>query len=217
MQDGESTGTRRRRRGQTLVQAICQAALTELCAVGYADLSMEGVADRARTGKAALYSRWSSKQELVLDALLHALPDQREIPLPGTVRGDLITLLSVMSELLSGRTAYPGIAVIGEMLRESELRAAFRTKIVEPRLALIQTILQRGVARGEVAPHAASPLYARVGPALVMQSLLLTGAPPTKHEITQIVDRVIIPLLLSRVPDDDLRSAARSRPSKQAK
>ena len=68
-----------RRRGHVLEQAIYEAAMAELGERGYAQLSMEGVASRARTGKAALYRRWSSKRDLILDALTHALPIAPEI------------------------------------------------------------------------------------------------------------------------------------------
>ena len=68
---------RSRRRGDKLEHALYAAALAELADVGYGRLTMEGIAARARTGKAALYRRWPTKHALVLDALCHALP-----PLP---------------------------------------------------------------------------------------------------------------------------------------
>ena len=55
---------RRRRRGVELEGAILRAAWDELTAVGYARLSMEGVADRAQTGKQVLYRRWPNRAEL---------------------------------------------------------------------------------------------------------------------------------------------------------
>ncbi|HEV8371711.1 MAG TPA: hypothetical protein VGR68_00790, partial [Actinomycetota bacterium] len=42
-----------RRRGQTLEQAIFDAVIDQLQAVGYTGLTMEGVAACAQTGKAA--------------------------------------------------------------------------------------------------------------------------------------------------------------------
>ena len=63
-----------RRRGKELEDALYDATLAELAAVGYGGLTMEGIAARARTGKAALYRRWTSKHDLVQAALLYALP-----------------------------------------------------------------------------------------------------------------------------------------------
>src|SRR3954447_4114249 len=63
-----------RRRGAALQDAILQAAFDELSEVGYTAFAVEAVAARARTGKASIYRRWPTKQELVMDALLERLP-----------------------------------------------------------------------------------------------------------------------------------------------
>src|SRR6201992_3847700 len=73
-QMGQQTATvRTRRRGKQLEDALYDATLAELAAVGYGGLTMEGIAARARTGKAALYRRWTCKHDLVQAALLSAL------------------------------------------------------------------------------------------------------------------------------------------------
>src|SRR5437868_2699955 len=68
-----------RRRGEALCAAIRAAVLDELADCGYAGLSIERVAERARTGKASIYRRWPNRLELVLDALDHILPDPDEV------------------------------------------------------------------------------------------------------------------------------------------
>src|SRR5438093_6245104 len=52
-------------------------------------LTMEGVAAGAQTGKAAVYRRWPSKEDLVADALEAGLPRFEEVPDLGSVREDL--------------------------------------------------------------------------------------------------------------------------------
>lgn len=63
-----------RRRGEVLERALYDATLAELESAGYGGLTMEGIAARAQTGKAALYRRWAGKRELVLAAVQYALP-----------------------------------------------------------------------------------------------------------------------------------------------
>src|SRR4051794_9492285 len=65
-----------RRRGDVLTTAIFEATLAELDEVGYAELSMERVAYRARASKGSLYRRWNSRAELVVDAMHHVRPYQ---------------------------------------------------------------------------------------------------------------------------------------------
>jgi Bacterial regulatory proteins, tetR family len=79
--------SRPRRRGRALDEAIYRATLDELAEHGYAKLTMEGVADRARAGKASLYRRWPTRVELVLDAVAHTLPDPLTVPDTGSLRG----------------------------------------------------------------------------------------------------------------------------------
>jgi AcrR family transcriptional regulator len=62
---------RHRRRGQELESALLEAAWDELVEFGFANLTMESVAARARTGIAVLYRRWANKDQLVLAAIEH--------------------------------------------------------------------------------------------------------------------------------------------------
>ena len=61
--------------------AIVKAALELLVEVGYQRLTMEQVQRRAGVGKATIYRRWTSKAELVKDAIQHF---SAELPLPDT-------------------------------------------------------------------------------------------------------------------------------------
>ena len=98
---------RQRRRGEELEAALLQAAWDELVSVGFARLTMESVAARARTGVAVLYRRWPRKDDLVLDAIHHyGATHPVEIPDTGSLRGDMIGLLSGFS---SGRVAFVAV------------------------------------------------------------------------------------------------------------
>src|SRR5271154_4390382 len=63
--------TRQRRRGEELEAALLDAAWEELAEVGFAKLTMESVAARAKTGIAVLYRRWAGKDDLALAAIAH--------------------------------------------------------------------------------------------------------------------------------------------------
>lgn len=184
-----------RRRGQALEHAIRQAALDELAERGYAQLTMESVARRARTGKGALYRRWAAKQELVLDALLGAMPDLPEVEATGSVRQQLLMALTAIADTLAGRGSFPGLDVLAEVLRIPELRDAFGRQVIAPRVRVVMGILQRAAERGEIDASRVDELVARTGPALVVETYLLTGAPPAPNELSRILETVVIPLL----------------------
>jgi AcrR family transcriptional regulator len=146
----EPAATQTRRRGAALERAIYQATMEELAAAGYSGLTMEGVARRAQTGKAALYRRWPAKKDLVLEALLRTLPPAREVARSGSIRDDLLAALTVMAEALAGEAARPGLDVMIDLLRHPELRQAFVARVIEPRLRLIEATLHQAAARGEM-------------------------------------------------------------------
>src|ERR1700734_2126213 len=144
---------RRRRRGEQLESPLLDAAWDELAEVGYASLTMEAVAARARTGVAVLYRRWANKDELALAALEHyrqahpiATPDT------GTLRGDLLALLTAISKGRATWTAVAAAAGFSGLLADTGLTPAqARHKVLgEPRPWSDQVIYQRAHDRGEI-------------------------------------------------------------------
>jgi AcrR family transcriptional regulator len=182
---------RSRRRGEALEHALYDATLAELEDVGYGGLTMEGIAARARTGKAALYRRWSTKQALVQAALLYALPPMPEPRSDRSARENLLAAFSAHCDVVAGKTAFPSLAIMGQLIHESELRTIFADAVVTPRLRIIESILETGEDNGELDSSLLTPLSARVGPALINQHLMLTGAPPNRRQLIRIVDTVI--------------------------
>lgn len=74
--------------------AILHATWNELSEVGYNNLTMEGIAARAKTNKAVLYRRWPNKSGLVVAVLRKYLPNPpNEIPNTGNLRNDVLTYL----------------------------------------------------------------------------------------------------------------------------
>lgn len=188
-----STAPTTRRRGSALEAAIFDAALTQLGKLGYAKLTMESVANAAQTGKAALYRRWSSLDELIRDALEHALPSPAAVPVHDDVRADLLALLRCYEEVVD---VSHGAAF--QILKEGDqalLHSVVRNRVVEPLRQLISEALERGVERGEVRADASIPQLTTVGPAMVMYRCLTKGVPIPDEEIVSVVDDVLMPAL----------------------
>jgi AcrR family transcriptional regulator len=184
-----------RRRGRVLERAIFGAVLEELVRVGYAELTVDQVAQRAGTGRATIYRRWPGKRQLVVDAVIDALPPTAAPPDTGDVRRDLLICFERMHGLLGGVGHFVVQALAGEL--HSATRTALldlvREQVLEPRLQVVLDVLLRGAARGQIRAEAAVPLLARTGPALLFQHLLMFGTPPPSSQIEEIVDRVILP------------------------
>ncbi|MDQ6898501.1 MAG: TetR/AcrR family transcriptional regulator [Candidatus Dormibacteraeota bacterium] len=188
------SSSRSRRRGKQLANAIYDAVLTWIKLDGFDALTMEGIAARARTGKSALYRRWSSKEELVLDALLHRLPELDAEPDTGTVRDDVLEHLGCMVDTMKTPAGQAMWTILHNPSSGRAIVEAIDGRVIEPHQRTMLKILRRGVARGEVRPDAVNRLVAQVGPLLIRQHHVAAGL-PSNADVVQIVDQVVVPML----------------------
>lgn len=184
----------RRRRGEELEAAIYQAVIDQLCVVGYAGLTMEGIANAAQTGKAALYRRWSDKTELVLDAVDHVLPSSEDLPDSGSLRDDMIELMRAKAAVLNSPVGRAVQSLLVEIDREQPFVKLVNERIFQPRRNMFQLIVDRAARRGEVRADGISPLAAETGPALLMYRFLGEPTPVPDDFLVSVVDDVILPL-----------------------
>jgi AcrR family transcriptional regulator len=190
-----------RRRGDALTAAIFEATLAELAEVGYAELTMERVASRARASKGSLYRRWSNRAELVVDAMHHARPRHVEAPDTGSVRADLLGYLRAIAELLNGADGEASRGLMVEAVRDPELMAVVRTRFITPGIERVLDVLRRGAVRGEVRPTALTHRIAGVGPGLLRQQFMIYGSPIPDEVVVELVDDVLMPLISPRSSD----------------
>ncbi|MEE1781838.1 TetR-like C-terminal domain-containing protein [Streptomyces sp. SP17BM10] len=187
-----------RRRGKELEDAIFAATLDQLTSGGFARLTMEGVAAAARTGKAALYRRWASKVELVVDALDSTLPRPNGVPDLGSTRDELLQLIEVFAGAMNSREGSALQALMGELDHEqAQLFKDFIVqRVVEPTTGTILTILRRGAERGEVRPAAVAPMVADVAPAMLLYQVKICGREHTPPDYAvRLVDDVLMPMI----------------------
>jgi AcrR family transcriptional regulator len=190
-----------RRRGDTLKDAIFRAVLAQMSVHGFSGLTMEGVASCAHTGKAALYRRWSCKEDLVVEALNHVLPQVDSPPDSGDLRSDLAAVLAVMRDSINSPAGCAVLGIMGELDRDHEFVKTIKERVLAPRKRSILAVLQRAADRGEIPPDAVTPLVAETAPALVLMRVIGEGPPVTAAYIDQILDDVMMPLLgVARAP-----------------
>ncbi|KJK57747.1 hypothetical protein UK12_14885 [Saccharothrix sp. ST-888] len=186
-----------RKRGKALEAAIFEAALDQLTSGGFARMTMEGVAGAAQTGKAALYRRWASKADLVLDALGSTLPPPTDIPDLGSARAELMQLMEYFGAAIDSRAGAAMRALMAEL--DHERARFFKDFIVErvlqpATLATLQ-ILRRGELRGDVRPGAATRLVAEVAPAMLLYRAKLCDGRLDPGFGEAMVDEVLLPMV----------------------
>lgn len=194
--------SRPRRRGKALDDAILAAVLAELDEVGYAKLTIERVAERAKTGKASVYRRWPTRIELVMDAFYHAAPDLASPPDTGTLRGDLLALMRGAARLLQGPVGEAMRGLTSEIVTDPERLTRLRKHSQGASRKAMLEIGRRAAARGEMDESALRPRRLEVGQAMLRQHFLFHGLPIPDRAIVEIVDDVLLPLFRSPAATD---------------
>ena len=101
----DETNVKTRKRGNTLVESIFEAAVRLIKEVGYANLTFQQIAKAAKTSRSVLYRRWANMfdllMEIVDDRSSKALGGQLidRIENAGTLRGDLLNLLTIYQRI----------------------------------------------------------------------------------------------------------------------
>jgi AcrR family transcriptional regulator len=130
-------------------------------------LSIEAVARRAGVAKTAVYRRWSSKLDMVLELVSENAAQRLPLPDSGSLSGDLLTLLQAVARGLQHRLAAQIIPdLLAEAARTPAVAQTLKSAIGGGLRDVVKLITDRGVQRGELA-HAPDPALAvdlAVGP-----------------------------------------------------
>jgi AcrR family transcriptional regulator len=174
-------------------RAILDAAIDLFVQRGYQATSIEGVAARAGVGKTTIYRRWPSKEDLIVDAINELIFDV-EAPDTGSVRGDLVEMLVTVQTIFTSSRAgevFPRMA--GEVAAASPLGRAYLERVIEPRFAVLQAMIARGVARGELPPETDPQLVRAmlIGPVILWKLLGRLRRTDARDRAERIVDTVL--------------------------
>lgn len=165
---------RGRPRDPAINSAILGAARELLVEVGYAGLSMEALAARARVSKPTLYLRYPSKGAVVWDAVFGKT---KTLAMPDT--GDLLADLREAFQWAAAeftapeaRGALPGM--LAELTSSPELAQSVHARVIEPEYDRVRGLLERAQRRGEIRADADLPLAidAFIGTALARATVL---------------------------------------------
>ena len=144
------------RRNPTARRAILAAALDLVREVGYAKLSIEGIAARAGVGKQTIYRWWPSKGAVLFDAFLTLSESQdgevQALPDTGDLEADLkLILRATVAELNDPRYEEPMRALSTEIAHDPALAAAYAERLDGPLKQLKKERLRSAQRDGQLA------------------------------------------------------------------
>ncbi len=173
---------------------VLDATLALVAEVGYDKLTLDKVAARARAGKATLYRRWSSKAELVADAMASLDGGDPAVPDTGSLRGDLLAMSTDRGGGLFDPSRMPLVCGLATALyRDEALSAAVRDRTVSPRQDCLVAVLRRARERGEIDEGVDLDLVGTIVPAMVLFRLAIEGRTDVEDLVPRLIDQVVLP------------------------
>ncbi|HXR13740.1 MAG TPA: TetR/AcrR family transcriptional regulator [Solirubrobacteraceae bacterium] len=181
--------------------AILRAALDGLAELGYDRLSMDEIAARAHAGKGALYRRWPSKAALVVAAVMAWREQAAPVTVPdtGSLEGDIAAMIAAVPEFDEAASQQMAVIVglASAATRDPELRAALADNLLARPRQLFRAVLDRAVARGEIAADRELDLVPDIVIGLNMLRILL-GEAPDREYVSRVLTTVIHPLVTAQ-------------------
>jgi AcrR family transcriptional regulator len=146
---------RGRPRSDEAQRAILDAARELLVAHGFSHLCLEHVAARAGVGKATIYRRWHSKEDLALAVAMELAAPHLVVDEADTTRAELLATVRAVLHALNETSFGPVMrALVSEIATNPRLGDPFRATVVETRRAEVTKVIERGIARGDLRPGA---------------------------------------------------------------
>jgi AcrR family transcriptional regulator len=186
----EEPGTRPDPRVARTRAAVLGAAIDLLAERGYSGFSVEGVVDRTGVAKTTLYRHWPTRDDL-LAAVIGQLGGTGHLPDNGSVRQDLLDYFARRAWAAQTRQWERCMPALVEAAARHPELATMVARLTAQALSQVETLLRRGIERGEIRPGINPQLAASalMGP-LVFRRLLLQEAPTDQHVAT-VVDLVM--------------------------
>lgn len=131
---------------------IVAAAAELMLERGFDRTTVDEVAARAGVGKATVYRRWPSKEDLAVSAMTQLYDTEFPEPDTGSIRSDLTeSYRSVLTFVNSAQGAAFLRMSIAESVRDERIASLYRESTIR-REAQHRETFERAVARGEVRP-----------------------------------------------------------------
>ena len=170
--------------------AILQAALDLFAEEGYARVSIDGVAARAGVGKATIYRRYSSKAELVCEAVRCGAQLDDLLPDTGDLRADLTSMMQPLLDRLRGDDAQLLTTFAVERLRHPDLAEQFNDSVIGRKREHIRHLVASAKECGDLPADADTDLIAEAPAAFVWHHALY-GLPMGDDLLERILDLVL--------------------------
>ncbi len=188
-QDCEGSARKGRPRDPGVDDSILAAVYDEIAECGFSNFSVESVANRAGVGKATIYRRWPTKEDLIAAASQKVMAAD-DLPDTGNLRDDLVEWY--WQRYRSKGSANDG-RLMGQVIVEASVNSELATllsEILAKRNDAVRTLVERAQDQGECKGFDASFVIDVVSGALIHRSLF-GDRPVQRIDLERFVDAAL--------------------------
>lgn len=184
-----------RPRSEEAKKIILSTAYEMLIKDGFKAVTVDGIALKTGVSKATIYKWWPNKAAVVLDGYFEATANTLPIPDTGDVKTDLWMQVNNLTSFFLSNKGKGITELIAEGQFDSNIAEEFRKRYIRPRRQITRTLLERGIAKGQLKEDTDLNLLIDLLYAPTFYRILVTG---------ENIDKVYIEKVLNLVLKDSL-------------
>jgi AcrR family transcriptional regulator len=183
------------RRGAGRRTAICEAVCELLAKVGYDRMTMDAIANQAKASKATIYRMWPDKPQLVVEALKCQFDTDTEVPDTGSLRGDLIALMTTACTLVGSELGEMVSGLMTAAAHDPRLADTLSQSLFDDKAQMHVDLVRRAVERGEVPPDTDPEIIHEVMHSMISSRKVWNLGPLDDEYAQHVVDNILIPVM----------------------
>jgi AcrR family transcriptional regulator len=188
------------RRGAGRRTAICEAVCELLAKVGYDRMTMDAIANQAKASKATIYRMWPDKPQLVAEALQCQFGTDTEVPDTGSLRGDLLALMTMACEVINSELGEVVAGVMTAAAHDPKLADTLSETLFEGKAQMHADLVRRAVARGEIPSDTDPSILHEVMHSMISSRKIWNLGPLDDEYAQHVVDDILTPVMTYRKP-----------------
>jgi AcrR family transcriptional regulator len=167
---------------------ILNASYDLLIENGFAEVTIEKIAERANVSKATIYKWWPNKAAVVMDGFLNTTNLELPIPDTGSAVEDMFIQVENFAIFLTSKKGNVITEIIAQGQSDTKLAEIYRKAYFTPRREISKQILERGISKGELRKDLNMEVIIDLIWGPVFYRLLITGEVIDNNFIKNIID-----------------------------
>ncbi|RKS94294.1 TetR family transcriptional regulator [Microbacterium sp. AG790] len=179
-----------RPRSESARSAVLRAVDDMLVDVGYAAMTMKGIAERAKVGRQTVYRWWSSKAEILLEASAGDAARELDVPAHADPAVEITAFLAALTAFLT--TSDAGLAyraLLGEAQHDRAVAELLKGTDVLGTAAHVILERTRATDPRAESTNGSARTAELVGP--LLYAVLIEGRTPTPSELSEMATRFL--------------------------